>query len=99
MVMPGPLKNQIVWVRLPDDSAPFSQDGFIDPSPGKNAPHLEVYTAQISTTPFPVNGQLPPEGLSSLHELALETDRYVGLDSQWYKNDTALSCGSPSSIT
>lgn len=61
LVMPGPLKNQIVWVRLPEDSPAFTPPHkFKDPSPGKNAPHIEVYTNQISATPFPVDGQLPP---------------------------------------
>jgi len=48
--MPGRLKNQIMWIRLPDDAPPFSEYGFSDPSPGPGSPHIEIYSAQISTS-------------------------------------------------
>ncbi|KAJ3558043.1 hypothetical protein NP233_g11590 [Leucocoprinus birnbaumii] len=71
LVMPGPLKNQIVWVHLSEDSPAFSAPyNYPDPSPGKNAPHIEVYTNQISATPFPVTGQIPP-GLNGTNTVQL----------------------------
>jgi hypothetical protein len=62
MGLPGHL-NQVIWVRLPNDAAPFSQDGFADPSPGNNAPHIEMFYSQISTHLLVTGGDvpLPPE--------------------------------------
>ncbi|KXN88619.1 Choline dehydrogenase, mitochondrial [Leucoagaricus sp. SymC.cos] len=41
--------NMIGWLRLPDDSPAFGQDGFTDPSPSKNSPHIEMFFKTIST--------------------------------------------------
>jgi len=46
--LPGHL-NHIIYVRFPDDAAPFSQNNFTDPSPGKNSPHIEMVYSQISS--------------------------------------------------
>lgn len=59
MAQPGPLKNQIVWVRLSDNVPAFSRDGFYDPSPGPNSPHIEIYSSQISTDVPATDGQVP----------------------------------------
>lgn len=56
---PGNLRNQIAWVRLPDDATPFTQEGFSDPSPGPNSPHIEIYWAAVSTSLPNENGQVP----------------------------------------
>ncbi|KAF5351617.1 hypothetical protein D9756_007498 [Leucocoprinus leucothites] len=47
LTLPGHL-NHIVYLRLPDDAAPFSQEGFTDPTPGENSPHIEMVYSQIS---------------------------------------------------
>lgn len=61
LALPIHLKNQVIWIRLPDDAPPFSEGGFVDPSPGPNAPHIEVYATQISTTlPTSNISQIPP---------------------------------------
>ncbi|KAJ3576989.1 hypothetical protein NP233_g29 [Leucocoprinus birnbaumii] len=39
--------NMIGWLRLPDDSPALTQ--FADPSPGKDAPHIEMFFKTIST--------------------------------------------------
>ncbi|KXN87045.1 Glucose dehydrogenase [FAD, quinone] [Leucoagaricus sp. SymC.cos] len=63
MASTGHLRNQITWVRLPDEAPPFSQQGFYDPSPGKTAPHIEIYTTQISKHVPETNGEvaIPPD--------------------------------------
>ncbi|KXN87046.1 Glucose dehydrogenase [FAD, quinone] [Leucoagaricus sp. SymC.cos] len=63
MTSAGHLRNQITWVRLPEDAPPFTQKGFPNPSPGKTAPHIEIYTSQISTHIPETNGELtvPPD--------------------------------------
>ncbi len=48
LVVPTHL-NHILYVRLPDDAAPFSQQGFVDPTAGENAPHLGLLFSQISS--------------------------------------------------
>ncbi|KAJ3553555.1 hypothetical protein NP233_g12615 [Leucocoprinus birnbaumii] len=59
LIMSAPLKNQIVWVRLKDDSPAFEVGP--DPSPGENAPHIEVNTNAVSAiTGASVNAQLAP---------------------------------------
>ncbi|KAJ3562420.1 hypothetical protein NP233_g9585 [Leucocoprinus birnbaumii] len=45
--LPGHL-NHIVYVRFPDNSSLFNQDGFTDPTPGKGSPHIEMVYSQIS---------------------------------------------------
>ena len=57
--MPGRLKNQVMWIRLPDDAPPFSEHGFSDPSPGPGSPHIEIYSAQISTSTPETNVLVP----------------------------------------
>ncbi|KXN87048.1 Choline dehydrogenase, mitochondrial [Leucoagaricus sp. SymC.cos] len=47
LVLPNHL-NHIIYVRLPDDAAPFIQEGFADPTAGKNSPHIEFVFSQIS---------------------------------------------------
>ncbi|KAF5349532.1 hypothetical protein D9756_008789 [Leucocoprinus leucothites] len=61
LVISAPLKNQVAWVRLPENSPAFGAGR--DPSPGENAPHIEINTNQISAaTPDSVVGGLPPGG-------------------------------------
>lgn len=57
--MPGHLKNQVTWIRLPADSPPFSKYGFSDPSPGPDSPHIEIYTSQISTSTPTIDELVP----------------------------------------
>lgn len=52
--------NHLIWVRLPEDATPFSQDGFSDPTGGKDSPHIEMVPLQISSRPPPVAIELPP---------------------------------------
>ncbi|KXN87041.1 Choline dehydrogenase, mitochondrial [Leucoagaricus sp. SymC.cos] len=69
LAFPGPLENQIAFVRLPDTAPPFSEQGFKDPSPGPTAPHIEIYTAQVTKNVPEWNGQaiVPPDlNLSTL---------------------------------
>jgi hypothetical protein len=60
MAQPGHLRNQIAWGRLSDDVL----QGLSDPSPGPNAPHIEIYWSQISENIPETNGQVPepPDG-------------------------------------
>ncbi len=67
MVLPGHLTH-IIFVRLLEDAAPFSQLGFVDPAPGNDSPHIEFVFSQISAHP-PVSTAdipLPPAGLGGV---------------------------------
>lgn len=52
--------NHIVYVRLPDDAPPFSQDGFFDPTAGKDSPHIEFVLSQISSHAPSTATDVPP---------------------------------------
>ncbi|KAJ3558042.1 hypothetical protein NP233_g11591 [Leucocoprinus birnbaumii] len=73
LALPVHLRNHIAWIRLPEDAPPFQADGFNDPSPGQNAPHIELYASQISTTTPVTNGQVPtPPSFGDLLTLQLQ---------------------------
>ena len=72
LAMPGHLKNQIIWIRLPDDAPPFSEYGFSDPSPGHNSSHIEIYTVQISTSTPQNNALVPAPPIPNCQYLVLQ---------------------------
>jgi len=72
LVLPGHL-NHIIYVRLPDDAAPFSELGFTDPTGGDNSPHIEFVFSQISSQPpaTATDVPLPPSGGVTIQILAV----------------------------
>jgi len=57
-MMPGHLKNQIMWICLPENAS-FSKYGFFDLFPGPSSLHIEIYSIQISTSTLTTNVLVP----------------------------------------